>query len=38
MKIGLLGSGVVATTLGAGFLKHGHDVTLGTRDPAKLAE
>ena len=38
MKIGILGSGVVATTLGAGFLKHGHDVMLGTRDPAKLAE
>jgi hypothetical protein len=37
MKIGIIGSGVVATTLGAGFLKHGHDVTLGTRDAAKLA-
>ncbi len=38
MKIGILGSGVVATTLGTGFLKHGHDVTLGTRDAAKLAD
>jgi hypothetical protein len=38
MKIGLIGSGVVAQTLGAGFLKHGHEVALGTRDPAKLAE
>jgi predicted dinucleotide-binding enzyme len=38
MKVGILGSGDVAKTLGAGFLKHGHQVTLGTRDPAKLAE
>lgn len=38
MKIGILGSGVVAQTLGAGFLKHGHEVRLGTRDPAKLAD
>lgn len=38
MKIGILGSGVVAQTLGAGFQKHGHDVMLGTRDAKKLAE
>jgi 8-hydroxy-5-deazaflavin:NADPH oxidoreductase len=38
MKIGILGSGNVAQVLGAGFLKHGHAVTLGTRDPSKLAE
>lgn len=38
MKIGVLGSGLVAQTLGSGFLAHGHDVTLGTRDPAKLAD
>jgi 8-hydroxy-5-deazaflavin:NADPH oxidoreductase len=38
MKIGLLGSGAVARTLGAGLLKHGHDVMMGTRAPAKLAE
>jgi len=37
MKIGIIGSGVVAQTLAAGFLKHGHQVTLGTRDPARLA-
>lgn len=36
MKIGVIGSGVVAQTLGAGFLTHGHDVVLGTRDAAKL--
>jgi predicted dinucleotide-binding enzyme len=38
LKIGVIGSGVVAQTLGAGFLKHGHEVALGTRDPAKLAD
>lgn len=37
MKIGILGSGSVAQTLAAGFLRHGHAVTLGTRDAAKLA-
>ncbi|MFH1810790.1 MAG: NAD(P)-binding domain-containing protein [Pseudomonadota bacterium] len=35
-KIGILGSGMVAQTLGAGFIKHGDIVTLGTRDPKKL--
>ena len=38
MKIGIVGSGVVAQTLGAGFLKHGHEVALSTRDPAKLED
>ena len=38
MNIGILGSGGVAQTLAAGFLKHGHDVTLGTRHPDKLGE
>jgi len=33
MKIGVLGSGIVGRTLGAGFLKHGHAVMLGTRGP-----
>lgn len=37
MKIGILGSGTVAQTLGAGFLEHGHQVMLGTREPQKLA-
>ncbi|MFL6662531.1 MAG: NADPH-dependent F420 reductase [Rhizobacter sp.] len=36
MKIGILGSGIVAQTLGAGFLQHGHQVLLGTGTPAKL--
>ena len=35
MKIGILGSGTVGKTLAAGFLKHGHQVMLGTRDPGK---
>jgi len=35
MKIGVLGSGVVGQVLGAGFLKHGHEAMLGTRDPKK---
>ena len=38
MKIGIIGSGTVAQTLAAGFIKHGHAVTLGTRDAAKLAD
>ncbi len=38
MKIGIIGSGIVAQTLAAGFIRHGHAVTLGTRDAAKLAD
>ena len=38
MKIGIIGSGVVAQTLGAKLIDLGHDVVLGTRDPAKLDE
>lgn len=37
-KIGILGSGNVARALGTGFLKHGHEVMLSTRDASKLAE
>lgn len=36
MKIGILGSGAVAQSLGAGFLKYGHEVKLGTRTASKL--
>lgn len=36
MRIGVLGSGEVATTLAGGFIRHGHEVMLGTRDPQKL--
>ena len=38
MKVGILGTGDVAKALAAGFLKHGHSVTMGTRSPAKLAD
>jgi len=38
MKVGIIGSGVVAQTLGAGFLEHGHEVEIGTREPAKLKD
>jgi predicted dinucleotide-binding enzyme len=38
MKVGIIGSGGVGQTLGAGFLKHGHEVEIGTRDPAKLRD
>ncbi len=38
MKVGILGSGDVAKALAGGFMKHGHDVMLGTRTPAKLAD
>ena len=36
MKIGVIGSGVVGETLANGFLRHGHEVMRGSRDPAKL--
>ncbi len=38
MKIGILGSGVVGQTLANGFIKHGHEVMVGTRSPEKLTE
>jgi predicted dinucleotide-binding enzyme len=38
MKVGIIGSGVVGQTLAAGFVKHGHQVVIGTRDPAKLKD
>ena len=36
MKVGIIGSGDVAKALATGFLKHGHEVVLGTRTQAKL--
>ncbi len=36
MKIGILGSGVVAQQLGYGFLSEGYEVMLGTSDKSKL--
>ena len=38
MKVGILGSGSVGQTLAAGFLQHGHEVMVGTREPAKLSD
>jgi 8-hydroxy-5-deazaflavin:NADPH oxidoreductase len=38
MRIGVLGSGDVAKVLASGFLKHGHEVMMGTRSVGKLAE
>jgi predicted dinucleotide-binding enzyme len=38
MKIGILGSGDVAKSLAGGFIKHGHQVVFGTRDPGKLKD
>ncbi len=35
MKIDILESGGVAKTLAGGFLKHGHEVMLGTHEPAR---
>jgi len=35
MKIGIIGSGDVGRTLGAAFIKEGHQVMLGTRDISK---
>jgi predicted dinucleotide-binding enzyme len=37
MKIAVLGSGIVAQTLAAGFLKHDYKVKVGSRSPEKLA-
>jgi pyrroline-5-carboxylate reductase len=36
MKVSVLGSGDVAKVLASGFLRHGHEVMLGARTPAKL--
>jgi predicted dinucleotide-binding enzyme len=38
MKVGILGSGVVAQSLAKGFIKYGHEVMLGTRNPSKLEQ
>jgi predicted dinucleotide-binding enzyme len=35
-KIAVLGSGQVGQVLADGFLKHGHEVTRGSREPGKL--
>ncbi len=37
MKVGVLGSGIVAQTLAAGFLRHRYEVMLGSRQAGKPA-
>ena len=37
-KVGIIGSGVVAKALGDGFIKHGYEVMLSSRDGAKLKD
>ncbi|MBL8001174.1 MAG: NAD(P)-binding domain-containing protein [Flavobacteriales bacterium] len=36
-KIGILGTGMVGQVLASGFLKHGHQVMIATRNPDKVA-
>lgn len=38
MRIGVIGSAVVGQTLAAGLKKHGYDVRIASRAPAKLAD
>ena len=33
MNIGIIGSGAVGRTLGAGFVSRGHKVVIGSREP-----
>ena len=37
-KAGIIGSGIVAQVLATGFLKHGYEVMMGTRDAEKLKD
>ncbi len=37
-KIGIIGSGIVAQTLGTGLKGYGYEIMLGTRDTQKLAQ
>jgi 8-hydroxy-5-deazaflavin:NADPH oxidoreductase len=38
MRIGILGSGAVGTTLAGGFLAQGHEVMVASREPEKLRD
>lgn len=38
MRIGILGSGAVGTTLASGFLAHGHEILIASRQPEKLRD
>ena len=37
-KIGIIGSGDVGKSLANGFIKHGYEVMIGSRDTSKLNE
>jgi predicted dinucleotide-binding enzyme len=37
-RIGVIGSGVVGQTLAGGFIKHGFETMVGSREPGKLKE
>lgn len=37
-RVGVIGSGAVGQALADGFLRHGHEVMRGTREPAKLSD
>ena len=37
-KIGIIGSGPVGQVLAEGFLRHGYDVMIGSRDPGELQD
>jgi len=37
-KVGVIGSGTVGQVLAGGFVKHGFETMVGSRDPAKLAD
>src|SRR6185503_9036096 len=37
-RVGVIGSGVVGRVLADGFLKHGYEVIIGSREPEKLAD
>jgi predicted dinucleotide-binding enzyme len=36
MRVGILGSGDVGKSLAAGFVRHGHQAMLGTRNPGRV--
>jgi predicted dinucleotide-binding enzyme len=38
MRIGVIGSAIVGQTLASGLKKHGHEVRIASRTPAKLAD
>jgi predicted dinucleotide-binding enzyme len=38
MRVGVIGSAVVGQTLASGLKKHGHEVRIASRTPAKLAD